>query len=131
MTKCLYSYQVEVHNQLTKIFEQAGDIITQITTLENTNFEHQEETGEIQPKKQTQEGSDEEISFGEELNEILESSEKTSEEAINIVQNSCKNFENFLTENQEQEYKEILVDVVNNVQSSLGNAKESKEYHVI
>ncbi|XP_028391661.1 VPS9 domain-containing protein 1-like isoform X2 [Dendronephthya gigantea] len=119
LTKCLYSYQVEVRNQLTKISEQARDIITHITKMEITNFRHKEKPEDIQHPEQTQEESDEKISFGEELSEIRELREETNEGAINTAQDSYENVENFLSENQEQEYQKILIDVVNNVQSSL------------
>ena len=113
MTKCLYSYQVEIHTQLTGITEQARDILTHIASLGEKSHQSNQlnETEECEG----------------ELDEILDSSSKTSEAngSSSAENNSCKVKESelstdLLSAEKEQEYKEILEDVVKNVQSSLG-----------
>ena len=122
LTKCLYSYQVEIHTQLTGITEQARDILIHIASLGNKSYQIRD----TQYKEQkNQEDSQEEISFGEELNDILDSNLSEAGERLNAGENPCNIKESdvstdVLSEEKEQKYKKMLQNVVKNVQSSLG-----------
>lgn len=117
MTKCLYSYQVQIHTQLKSITEQARDILTHIATMGNKSCQNEQQN----------ETDESEISFGEELNEILESNSKTGETEgkLSTEQDLCtvqasEISADLLSEEKELEYKKILENIVKNVQSSLG-----------
>ncbi|CAB4008105.1 Hypothetical predicted protein [Paramuricea clavata] len=116
LTKCLYSYQVEIHTQLTSITEQARDILTHIAIMGKNSCQNEQQN----------ETDESEISFGEELNEILESNSKTGETEgkLSTEQDLCivpasEISADLLSEEKELEYKKILENIVKNVESSL------------
>lgn len=122
----MYSYQVEIHTQLTGITEQARDILTHIASLGEKSHQIQERRPASGNNEQSNQPNETEECEGE-LNEILDSSSKTSEAdgSLSAGNNSCKVekselSKDLLSAEKEQEYKEILEDVVKNVQSSLG-----------
>jgi Mg2+ and Co2+ transporter CorA len=123
----LHSYQLELHTQLTKITEQAQDVLRHIATFGNNSSQNQ---GGLEAKNEegnkTTEDDKGEISFGEELKEIFESNSETgdgerklgSEQDVFDIQASEVNVH--LSEEKQLEYKRILENIVQDVQSSLG-----------
>ena len=123
----MHSYQLELHTQLTRITEQAHDILRHIATFGNNSSQSQ---GGVEAENEEQNKATEddkgEISFGEELKEIFESNSETgdgkrklsSEQDVFDIQASGVNVD--LSEEKQLEYKRILENIVQDVQSSLG-----------
>ena len=83
-----------------------------------TSFQNQQNTvkNQIQQQQNTPKEGEEDISFGEELSEMLESNAVVRDDNRKASEINVE----FVSEEKEQEYRKILNEVVKNVQCSLG-----------
>lgn len=136
LTKCLQSYQFEIHKQLAAVGEQVQDLLTQIANLGELNqtLVTEDKTSERDENAKLEPEEAKEISFNEELCELLDSDHKISEEtSSNDVKELRAKMEQSdreenkigmdvegLSEEREKGYRHILESVVKKVQFSLG-----------